>query len=66
MLWTATNKKTGIDYGPYTDEEKAEYLKDEYFMLKHTLAPVPGSDKPKAPAPIEAKTLEQHKPKEEK
>lgn len=61
MLWTATNKMTGVEYGPYTDEEKAEYLKDEYFMLKHTLAPVPGSDKPKAPAPVEAKSQETKK-----
>ena len=64
MLWIPRNKQTGVEYPAITDEEKAEYMKDELYMSKYMLTPVPGSDKPKAPPPIEAKAIE--KPKEEK
>jgi hypothetical protein len=66
MLWIPTNKQTQIEYPAITDEEKNEYMKDELYMSKYTLAPMPGSDKPKAPDPIEAKKSDQIKPKEEK
>ena len=47
-----------------TEAEKAEWLKNEFYASRFTFQAVPGSDKAKAPEPIEAKSF-QSKPKEE-
>lgn len=64
-LWIPKNKKTGMEYPPFTDAEKAAYMADPLLAAKYTFTAVPGSDKQPAPAPIEAKPVAQ-KPKEEK
>jgi hypothetical protein len=64
MMWIPVNKKTKQHQPAITDAEKAEWLKNEFYASRFTFQAVPGSDKAKAPEPIEAKSF-QSKPKEE-
>ena len=55
MNWIPVNKKTGQKQPAITDAEKAEMLKSEFYSSRFHFHAVPGSDKPKAPEPVEAK-----------
>jgi len=66
MMWIPVNKKTGQKQPAITESEKNEWLKNEFYASRFRFELVPGSDKAKAPDPVEAKTFEQHKTKEEK
>lgn len=56
--WIPTNKVTGASYPAITDEEKAAHLADPFYATKFRYSLVPGSDKPKASEPVEAKKVE--------
>ncbi len=64
MMWIPVNKKTKQHQPAITDAEKAEWLKNEFYASRFTFQAVQGSDKAKAPDPVEAKQF-QAKPKEE-
>ena len=66
MLWNAKNKKTGKVYPDFTDEQKAGYQNDPNLRDRYVFTAVPGSDKPKAPEPVEAKKITTTKPESEK
>lgn len=63
-LWIAKNKRTGKEYPNFTDEEKAAYLADPILSGKYTFTVMPGSDKARAPEPLEARKVDTAKPKE--
>lgn len=64
-MWIPVNKKTGQKQPAITDAERSELMKSEFYANIFNFHAVPGSEK-SAPAPVEAKTFEQHKAKEEK
>lgn len=63
-MWIPVNKKTGLPaHEPITDAEKSEWLKSSFYAERFRFELVPGSDKAKAPDPVEARQF-QAKPKE--
>lgn len=39
-MWIPKNKKTGQEYQPITDEQKAEWLNDPYIKARYTFRQV--------------------------
>lgn len=57
-MWIPTNKKTGQQYDPITDAEKAEREKDMYYKARYTFKYVPGGATTKSAEPVVAVTAE--------
>ena len=60
MMWIPVNKKTKQHQPAITDSEKSEWLKNPFYADRFTFQAVPGSDKPKAPEPVEAKRTDKN------
>jgi len=59
-MWIPKNKRTGTEYTPVTDAQKAEYLADPNLAKKYIFTEVKQKQAP-APEPIEAKRAEPKK-----
>jgi len=64
MLWIPVNKTTGVEYPAINDEQKKAHDNDPNIASRYRYKVVPGSEKPPAAAPVDAKRVEKTEEKE--